>query len=110
MCLVLRRAAELREQPSAARRQEREDTAVVALRQLLLDEVPVEPFEPVEGALELLEELTRAGIGFAVASCGSKSRVHYILRQLNIHDQFAWPARFKVPDSKFNVKSELGFV
>jgi len=45
--------------------------------------------EPVEGALEFLEELTRAGIGFAVASCGSKSRVHYILRQLNIHDQFA---------------------
>jgi HAD superfamily hydrolase (TIGR01509 family) len=45
--------------------------------------------EPVEGALEFLEELSRAGIGFAVASCGSKSRVHYILRQLNIHDQFA---------------------
>jgi len=45
--------------------------------------------EPVEGALEFLEELTRARVGFAVASCGSKSRVHYILRQLKIHDQFA---------------------
>ena len=45
--------------------------------------------EPVQGALEFLEELTRAGIEFAVASCGSKSRVHYILRQLNIHEQFA---------------------
>src|SRR5437868_4190151 len=45
--------------------------------------------EPVEGALEFLEELTKAGIGFAIASCGSKSRVHYILHQLNIHDQFA---------------------
>ncbi|PYY22821.1 MAG: hypothetical protein DMG62_11670 [Acidobacteria bacterium] len=45
--------------------------------------------EPVEGALEFLEELSRAGIAFAVASCGSKSRVNYILRQLKIHDQFA---------------------
>src|SRR5205085_4582238 len=40
--------------------------------------------ETVDGALEFLEELSRAGIAFAVASCGSKSRVHYILRQLNI--------------------------
>ncbi|PYY15958.1 MAG: hypothetical protein DMG61_05700 [Acidobacteria bacterium] len=45
--------------------------------------------EPVEGVLEFLDQLTRSGIEFAVASCGSKSRVHYILRQLNIHDQFA---------------------
>ena|SRR5215469_5962899 len=45
--------------------------------------------EPVEGALEFLEELTQAGVAFAIASCGSKSRVHYILRQLNIRDQFA---------------------
>ncbi|HWY71052.1 MAG TPA: HAD family phosphatase [Terriglobales bacterium] len=44
--------------------------------------------EPVEGVLEFLGQLTRSGIGFAVASCGSKSRVNYILRQLNIHDQF----------------------
>jgi HAD superfamily hydrolase (TIGR01509 family) len=44
--------------------------------------------EPVEGALELLEELTKAEIPFAIASCGSKSRVHYILRQLKIHDYF----------------------
>lgn len=45
--------------------------------------------EPVEGALELLEELMQAGIGFALASCGSKSRVNYILRQLRIHRYFA---------------------
>lgn len=45
--------------------------------------------DPVAGALEFLEELSQAGIGFALASCGSKSRVHYILRQLNIHDRFA---------------------
>ena len=45
--------------------------------------------DPVEGALEFLDELTKAGIGFALASCGSKSRVNYILRQLKIHDQFA---------------------
>jgi beta-phosphoglucomutase len=44
--------------------------------------------EPVQGALEFLEELTKAGIDFAIASCGSKSRVHYILRQLKIHDRF----------------------
>jgi HAD superfamily hydrolase (TIGR01509 family) len=43
----------------------------------------------VDGALEFLEELTEAGIGFALASCGSKSRVNYILRQLKIHDRFA---------------------
>ena len=45
--------------------------------------------DPVDGVLEFLEELTEAGIGFALASCGSKSRVHYILRQLRIHDRFA---------------------
>lgn len=45
--------------------------------------------ETVDGALEFLEELARGGIAFAVASCGSKSRVHYILRQLKIHDRFA---------------------
>jgi len=45
--------------------------------------------ETVDGALEFLEELARAGIAFAVASCGSKSRVHYILHQLKIHNQFA---------------------
>ena len=43
----------------------------------------------VDGALEFLEELTEAGIEFALASCGSKSRVNYILRQLKIHDRFA---------------------
>jgi beta-phosphoglucomutase len=45
--------------------------------------------EPVEGALELLKELAQAHIAFAIASCGSKSRVHYILRQLQVHDCFA---------------------
>ena len=44
--------------------------------------------EPIEGVLSLLEELTEAGISFAVASCGSRSRVHYILNQLKIHDRF----------------------
>ncbi|HVH87502.1 MAG TPA: HAD-IA family hydrolase, partial [Terriglobales bacterium] len=34
------------------------------------------------------EELTEAGIGFALASCGSRSRVLYILSQLQIHDRF----------------------
>ncbi len=43
---------------------------------------------PVEGALDLLEELTRNGISFALASCGSSSRVHFILRHLEIHDCF----------------------
>jgi beta-phosphoglucomutase len=45
--------------------------------------------DTVDGALEFLEELTNAGIGFALASCGSKSRVNYILHQLNIHHRFA---------------------
>ena len=45
--------------------------------------------DAVDGALEFLKELTNAGIGFALASCGSKSRVNYILRQLKIYDQFA---------------------
>jgi HAD superfamily hydrolase (TIGR01509 family) len=44
---------------------------------------------PVDGALEFLDELTNAGIEVALASCGSKTRVNYILRQLNIHDRFA---------------------
>jgi len=45
--------------------------------------------DPVEGALEFLSELTKAGIEFALASCGSKSRVNFILRHLRIYDQFA---------------------
>jgi len=44
--------------------------------------------EPIAGVMSLLEELTEAGISFAVASCGSRSRVHYILNQLNIHERF----------------------
>lgn len=43
----------------------------------------------IDGALEFLEQLGDAGIAFALASCGSHSRVHYILRRLNIHDHFA---------------------
>jgi len=44
--------------------------------------------DPVDGVLEFLEELSKAGIRVALASCGSKSRVNYILRQLNIYDRF----------------------
>lgn len=44
--------------------------------------------EPIEGVLDFLRDLTSEGITFALASCGSFSRVHYILRQLNIHDEF----------------------
>jgi HAD superfamily hydrolase (TIGR01509 family) len=43
---------------------------------------------PVDGALSFLEELTQEGITFALASCGSSSRVHFILRRLEIHDRF----------------------
>jgi beta-phosphoglucomutase-like phosphatase (HAD superfamily) len=42
----------------------------------------------MEGALSFLEELTQEGITFALASCGSSSRVHFILRRLEIHDRF----------------------
>ena len=45
--------------------------------------------DPVDGALPFLEELSAAGIVFALASCGSKSRIHFILRELGIHDRFA---------------------
>ena len=44
--------------------------------------------KPMDGVLELLEDLRRAGIGVALASCGSKSRVQYILRQLRIDHHF----------------------
>src|SRR5579864_538404 len=45
--------------------------------------------DPVEGALEFLQELTAEGIQVALASCGSKSRIHFILRELGIRDRFA---------------------
>ena len=44
--------------------------------------------EPISGVMELLEELTGRGIVIALASCGSQSRVRYILDQLKIHDRF----------------------
>lgn len=45
--------------------------------------------DPVEGALEFLQELTAAGIHIGLASCGSKSRIHFILRELGIRESFA---------------------
>lgn len=45
--------------------------------------------DPVDGALDFIHELSQAGIGFALASCGSKTRVNYILQKLHIHDRFA---------------------
>ena len=45
--------------------------------------------DPVEGAMEFLDELSAAGIEFALASCGSKSRIHFILRELGIRNRFA---------------------
>ena len=44
--------------------------------------------EPISGVMRLLEELTSEGIAMALASCGSHSRVRYILDQLKIHDRF----------------------
>jgi len=44
--------------------------------------------EPISGVMQLLEELTSQGIAVAVASCGSQSRVRYILDQLKIHHRF----------------------
>lgn len=44
--------------------------------------------EPILGVMDLLDELTIQGIAIAVASCGSHSRVRYILDQLKIHDRF----------------------
>ena len=44
--------------------------------------------EPIAGVLELLEELTGRDIPIAVASCGSHSRVRYILDQLKIYEWF----------------------
>jgi beta-phosphoglucomutase len=45
--------------------------------------------EPVEGALDLLEELSSAAIPIALASCGSRSRINFILRELAIQNRFA---------------------
>jgi len=44
--------------------------------------------EPISGVMDLLRELTNEGIAVAVASCGSHSRVRYILDQLKIVDWF----------------------
>jgi beta-phosphoglucomutase len=44
--------------------------------------------EPISGVMDLLQELTSQGIAIAVASCGSHSRVRYILDQLKIRDRF----------------------
>lgn len=44
--------------------------------------------EPILGVMDLLEDLTSQGIAIAVASCGSHSRVRYILDQLKIQDRF----------------------
>ncbi len=44
--------------------------------------------EPISGVMRLLEELAKEGISMAVASCGSHSRVRYILDQLKIQHIF----------------------
>lgn len=44
--------------------------------------------EPIAGVIQLLQELSNEGVAAAVASCGSRSRVRYILDHLKIHDQF----------------------
>lgn len=43
----------------------------------------------IEGLHEFVTELRSRGIKTAVASCGSKSRVHFILELLKIHDSFS---------------------
>jgi beta-phosphoglucomutase len=45
--------------------------------------------EAIEGAVAFLRDLHDSGIRVAVASCGSSSRVHYILEKLSIHDRFS---------------------
>jgi len=44
--------------------------------------------EPICGVMQLIDELTNEGIAIAIASCGSQSRVRYILDQLKIHNRF----------------------
>jgi beta-phosphoglucomutase len=44
--------------------------------------------QPIAGFMELLHEISVAGLSVALASSGSKSRVHYILDHLGIRENF----------------------
>ena len=54
----------------------------------LLFRYELESINVVPGARELLEELHRAGIPVALASCGSRARVHHLLSHLRLRDCF----------------------
>jgi beta-phosphoglucomutase len=44
--------------------------------------------QPIAGFMELLDDILSAGLSVALASSGSKSRVHYILDHLGIRENF----------------------
>ncbi len=48
----------------------------------------VDSIRPIKGLPEFLDELEAAGIKLAVASCGSRRRVHYVLRHLKLTSRF----------------------
>src|SRR5262249_45066545 len=54
----------------------------------LLFRYEVESIHVVPGVRKLLEELHRAGIPVALASCGSRARVHPLLSHLRLRDCF----------------------
>lgn len=45
--------------------------------------------QPINGFLELLDRIAGSGLAIALASSGSKSRVNYILEQLEVKQQFS---------------------
>lgn len=54
----------------------------------LLFRYEMESIRVVPGARELLQELHRACIPVALASCGSRARVHHLLSHLKLRDYF----------------------
>lgn len=64
------------------------DVQAVCHTKDLLFRYEVESIRMVPGVSALLEELHRAGIPVALASCGSRARVHHLLAHLRLRDRF----------------------
>ncbi len=67
---------------------EDEQVRVLCHQKDMLFRNEAESIKMVPGAYGLLDELNRAGIPTALASCGSTARVHHLLSRLRIRDYF----------------------